>query len=482
MSELSDLLNRFMKEKEIPSIQIVQGVDIDRSTVYQYLRGRREIKNRAHLEAICAILRLTPEEHQQITRAFHMAAVGPEQYAQWEKLEDMFTVLSRVEEQITPLEIDLQIQLPDEGRVFTGFQEVARISGAVLTDAMGGARCDILLQPSASLLSALILAQLRPEGTDTPVRHVICMESNAKTGVVQNIEILQELLRHSVALRNYSPIFYYGSIPDHFGTTNILPGLIVSDRAALTISGDATSGMLYRAPEAVALFQRRFDQIASVCRPLLSYTVAPPDAFQYSLRFYHQHVKSTRTTMEYGFCCSPFLDKYLLDKYLNPAVAAYGASRQVVDVFVDQITAYCKKYGSCHICAVENIDELLETGYFSDFPRLFMRTPLSPADRCYFLRKILQAMTDGWHSLHLLKENRGLLSAKWSACFTPGTALYIQRKMESGDCFVICPEPGITAAAWNYYQAILQSDRVTTKAETMALLEERVQSFLADQG
>ena len=186
-------------------------------------------------------MRLTPEEHQQITHAFHMAAVGSEQYAQWEKLEDIFTALSHVEEQITPLEIDLRIQLPDEGRVFTGFQEVACISGAVLTDAMGGARC-------------------------------------------------------------------------------------------------------------------------------------------------------------------------------------------------------------------------------------------------YFLRKILQAMADGWHSLHLLKENRGLLSAKWSACFTPGTALYIQRKMESGDCFVICPEPGITAAAWNYYQAILQSDRVTTKAETMALLEERVQSFLADQG
>ena len=91
------------------------------------------------------------------------------------------------------------------------------------------------------------------------MRHVICMESNAKTGVVQNIEILQELLRHSVALRNYSPIFYYGSIPDHFGTTNILPGLIVSESRRADISGDATSGMLYRAPEAVALFQRRFD-------------------------------------------------------------------------------------------------------------------------------------------------------------------------------------------------------------------------------
>ena len=101
MSELSDLLNRFMKEKEIPSIQIVQGVDIDRSTVYQYLRGRREIKNRAHLGGHLRHFASSRRRSTSRLPGFPHGSCGPEQYAQWEKLEDMFTVLSRVEEQIT---------------------------------------------------------------------------------------------------------------------------------------------------------------------------------------------------------------------------------------------------------------------------------------------------------------------------------------------------------------------------------------------
>lgn len=50
MSVLSEHLSQFMEQRDISLVQLSTLSLIERSTLYQYLKGKRPLKNKTHLE------------------------------------------------------------------------------------------------------------------------------------------------------------------------------------------------------------------------------------------------------------------------------------------------------------------------------------------------------------------------------------------------------------------------------------------------
>ena len=98
MSILSECLDYFVKKKEQNIAELAKKCRVDRSTMYQYIRGKRPLQNQELLETILAELRLTPEERSKAMQAFEVTHVGEEKYYRRKKVKELFASLLTLEE------------------------------------------------------------------------------------------------------------------------------------------------------------------------------------------------------------------------------------------------------------------------------------------------------------------------------------------------------------------------------------------------
>ena len=93
MSILSECLDYFVKKKEQNIAELAKKCRVDRSTMYQYIRGKHPLQNQELLETILAELRLTPEERSKAMQAFEVTHVGEEKYYRRKKVKELFASL-----------------------------------------------------------------------------------------------------------------------------------------------------------------------------------------------------------------------------------------------------------------------------------------------------------------------------------------------------------------------------------------------------
>ena len=62
MSVLSEKLSYFVEQRGRNMAELAKRCGIERSTLYQYLRGRRPLQNRGQLGPVMSGLHLTPDE------------------------------------------------------------------------------------------------------------------------------------------------------------------------------------------------------------------------------------------------------------------------------------------------------------------------------------------------------------------------------------------------------------------------------------
>ena len=76
MSVLSKKLSYFVEQRKQSIVELAKRSGIERSTLYQYLKGKRPMQNRGHLDTIMSWLHLTPDERAEILEAYEIDQVG----------------------------------------------------------------------------------------------------------------------------------------------------------------------------------------------------------------------------------------------------------------------------------------------------------------------------------------------------------------------------------------------------------------------
>lgn len=80
MSEFSDLLSQFIHDKNIKVYSMVRYCDIDRSTMYKIINGKRNPPTPAIVDKMAEFMHLTPLEYEQFQTAYQITITGRTTY------------------------------------------------------------------------------------------------------------------------------------------------------------------------------------------------------------------------------------------------------------------------------------------------------------------------------------------------------------------------------------------------------------------
>ena len=80
MSVFSDMLKNFIHEKEVKVGALAHYCNLERSTIYKFINGKREPMSVELVEQIAYFIKLTPLETHNLKEAWKMARMGENTY------------------------------------------------------------------------------------------------------------------------------------------------------------------------------------------------------------------------------------------------------------------------------------------------------------------------------------------------------------------------------------------------------------------
>lgn len=80
MSDFSEMLSFAIKSRNINVNEMIQYCGIDRSTMYQIIRGKRKPANMRLVEEIAAFMELSPSERQRFIDTYEITRIGKEKF------------------------------------------------------------------------------------------------------------------------------------------------------------------------------------------------------------------------------------------------------------------------------------------------------------------------------------------------------------------------------------------------------------------
>ena len=90
MSEFSDLLSSYIDEKKIKVYALLEYCNLDRSTMYKIINGKRNPSSEAVFQKITEFLHLTPVEYRRFKEAYLISKLGKDLYYRRKYTEKWF--------------------------------------------------------------------------------------------------------------------------------------------------------------------------------------------------------------------------------------------------------------------------------------------------------------------------------------------------------------------------------------------------------
>ena len=80
MSEFSQLLSNHIHNKKVTIYALAQYCNVDRSSIYKIIRGKRLPSTISTIEQISEFIHLTPLEHEELLETYQITLIGADNY------------------------------------------------------------------------------------------------------------------------------------------------------------------------------------------------------------------------------------------------------------------------------------------------------------------------------------------------------------------------------------------------------------------
>lgn len=482
MSILSEKLKYFLSQKGYTMAELSGRSGIERSTLYQYLKGSRPLKNRRQLEMLMSELQLTPEERMEVLEAYEITQVGLVQYNRRCKVRKILNSLLIIEdkESVAPkLEQEMYLRTTEGQQLMEGELEINRLVNNVIYETMvQGGEIRLLTQPDNDLLMESLLL-LCDDNVQTRVTQIICLEVNGGRDGCRNLENIRRILRYGIGIRRYEPRYYYGSPAEHYGIMNVMPYLVVTDRYAVQISSDWKAAILHSNTEVVAYFDHFFEKMRRQSHTLM----ISVDGFGGNqAKWGQEYVKNTTfsNTLEIcsGLCSVQFWDKHLIGKYINRKIPDCAS-------VIKNYTAYtaalyrAKKHGQVTVLMNASfVEAFIRDGILREYPSVFFNGAISISDRRILIERILKAVGEGWYHIRLLPAENFPLSYHWEILISRGENMLFQYAHQNQFKIFQFQEADILEAFYDYLENISAGEDVLGDVQSAEQLREWMEKYL----
>lgn len=481
MSAISEKLSFYMEQRQMTLPQLSVLCNIERSTLYQYLKGKRPLKNKVQLERIVLNLRLMPEEIEELMTIYEMEQMGQELYYQRKNIGEFLGELPAISHEFS-LNRGMRGEISDEfhgkpGTIY-GKLAVKQVVFQIMQFASThGRSMQIYLPPLCEDLVD-ILEIFREGVSECRVVHIVGMEPDSNRDITPNLKQIKTIMRSCNMVPDYQALYYYGRAKERFGTMSILPGLIVTDEAALQLSADGSCGLLHTDKAEIDFFAELFFKLENKCLPLLHYQTGMEAVIGFCFEDFKTMLFDDMLEMCNGMCSMQFWSEEIIRTYLNHQVPEY----EQLAVMISQYCNYVyEKKSKGHTRVMMNTRGILDficTGIFREYPEAYFEKPLSVEDRCVILERLLSACEEGWYEFCIVEEKNFPLPGDWEIMVNRRNQATIQGFVEDECKVFACTESGMVEAIYDYLNYFSESDCVMSPEQSIAQVKHWMKEYL----
>ena len=288
MSEFSDLLSSYIDEKEIKVYSLLEYCNLDRSTMYKIINGKRNPTSEAVFQKIAEFLHLTPVEYRKFKEAYLISKIGKDLYYKRKYTEKYLVDFPKNFSGEPVLFLDDLRKMKDENeyKADRARQASGNTSGCAVvsthlelnhllyymisseTQKTSG-KIALLLQPDYGFLLNM-LSSLKPAGK-LKIEHTFCISKTnqmTENHEIYNLMYLNKILPLYFSSLDYHPYYFYEDIFSHYYSMNGLSCMVLTSEFAITCNSEYTMGIFYKDPAVVSMLWSLYDSYQDKCQPL----------------------------------------------------------------------------------------------------------------------------------------------------------------------------------------------------------------------
>ena len=457
MSVFSDLLNQYIKEKEIRIYSMAAACQMDRSMLYRIISGKRNPPSLNIFRKIAEYLQLAPAEYEQLKNAYDLTRLGMSVYYKRKSVEDFFVHFpsNMASGNVQPLFRDAAFspELPSSETacipIFSKTEIDYYAHGILLLEASrekGHIR--LLIQPDCPFLFGT-LSSLRLYNTLT-IDHVICFSRSdqlTSQNQLYTLSYLENMLPLFFADMDYRPYYFYDDVVAHYQNFNGFPCMILTSEYAIVCTSDYQKGFLYKGAKYLQLLHSLYHSYQEKCKQLFEVIrYLPMDG---SLQQMYQF--SPSYVLQPEACLMPLFYDDLLASAIYPDLPDREAFIQQTSLLLQTNRKFLVPGHFSIYFTVSGLQQFLETGRIQEIPEELYR-PLTLDERKQILTSMLPYCNKGIyrilkHPLNQLTENLHLV-----VNHTKGYLLF--KDIHGQILCLTFKEPGLLGIFLDYFESL----------------------------
>ncbi len=478
MSEFSDLLSSYINEKEIKVYSLLEYCNLDRSTMYKIINGKRNPTSETVFQKIAEFLHLTPAEYHKFKEAYIISKIGKDLYYKRRYTENYLINFPKnfSGEPMLFLDALKKIKTEDNYNMDTVLQSPANTADCTVVSThlelnhllyylvssevqKSSGKIALLLQPDYDFLLNM-LSSLKADG-ELKIEHTYCMsKTNQMTDnhEIYNLLYLNKILPLYFSNMDYHPYYFYEDIFAHYYSMNGLSCMILSSEYAITCNSDYTMGIFYRNPAVVSMLWSLYDSYQDKCHPLFYATdYLSMEGNDFNSPVYSQ---TPAYVLQPEACMVPFVDRKILVQAIVPDFPDRDEAIEQMSALLN-VNKSKMEDGLAHVYFTKRgLADFAQKGRIKEIPDSFYR-PLTVKDRIYLLECILPCCYNG--NYRLLKNPLNQLSDNLHLCVNKNFGYLLFNNIHNRTTCLIINESSILTTFMDYLSSLDDSGFYTAE-------------------
>ncbi len=476
MSDFSELLARYVKERGFSNNSFAAQCGIERTLLQKYLSGSRLPHSEETVDQMGVQLRLSPDEREKLTEAFHKDRLGSEVYEQYQIIEDMlgsFSAIAKGAQTAVPEFTVVNHSASAEAYSLLGKQEILgwfwRYLGADLQIEQNDVY--LVVQPGRIELDGILQGNAGPG--KAVIHQIICIDPDLESR--SNLNLLKNVMPLTCAPVDYDLRYYYGTIDEHINSMNLMPNLIIMSWCVVLFDYGMTRAIVSTSPAVREVYLDIYHEMESKSRSFLR----RHENILEIVQFYRAH-HPCDVSLQFQPCVGYALDSEVLGRLLRPEVIAKaGAVAETFSIFRDWELLAMKEQR----CANRNyftkagFQNFLRTGRVTEFPSVLYNPP-EPADRIRLARTMIYQMKTGLIEGYLIKEDKVKIDAGLVVQMAGQEAVHFLSANPDGTQTVLeLRESSLIRTFSNYLKYLADSSKTESREDTVSWLERELEIY-----
>ncbi|MGN0325188.1 MAG: hypothetical protein ACI4DW_02670 [Lachnospiraceae bacterium] len=409
MIALGELLHMYIKQSGYTVYSIAYSSKINRTTLQKALSGERPL-SRSNLDKLIPFLKLTPEEHKTLEKAYTIASLGEATYRKHYYIKELVenikiydqdtddTLLTTAPPQ--PLRLEKATNIKG---MYNILSTVKRLADALIED-FDTPYLHVISKFSGSFFVSLYNQLRHSYYKALEIKHIIPFVKNTdiRSGsLLYNLEELSSLLPFSLSVQTNCSFHYFYEV-DNIASFSSFPysSYILLNHNVVLISSDYQDALIL--PEAcTSNFRNNFSDILKISSLLLETINNPSLLFFATEDLTNSHFSHS---IDMQPCIFYFINSDISYNVMNGGQIPQEYRKPIADLIDKRRIELNQLSESCMIFPYQGFQDFVEKGIIYEVPAEMGR-PLNKEERISILKQIIEMNNEGIHKFFLLKKD-----------------------------------------------------------------------------